>query len=166
MAVAPAIIEQAEVLARQTAVVIARPRRAEPENRTTTEHTTGILGQCALARSTAHHGLSTWIWGMLTSLIVHHPTEVDDDGSDNDECTRAVGRWWLTGRRFLNTKRGCIPLYNVSASFINRCSVADALANEYHQVQWVLRITQALTARIPAKIRSARFCCHETVASI
>jgi len=59
MAVAPASIERAEVLARETAVVNARLPPANSAKTTTTARTTDILGQCALDRSTAHHGLST-----------------------------------------------------------------------------------------------------------
>jgi len=77
MAVAPASIERAEVLARETAVVNARLRPANVEKTTTTARTTDILGQSALARSTAHHGFSTLIWSMWTSLVVYDTTEVD-----------------------------------------------------------------------------------------
>jgi len=133
MAVAPESFERAEVLGRETAVVNARLRPADAEKTTTMARTTDILDQCALARSTAQDGLSTWIWSMWTSLVVYDATEVDYDGSDNDERTRAIGRWWLKGRRFLNTKRGRITLYNVCASCIDRYDVEDALADEYHQ---------------------------------
>jgi len=64
MAVAPASIERSEMLTRETAVVNARLRPADAEKKMKTARTTDILGQCALARSTAHHGLSTWIWAM------------------------------------------------------------------------------------------------------
>ena len=166
MAVAPANIERAEVLARETAVVNARLRPAGATNEMTTARTTDILGQCALAGSTAHHGLSTWIWGMWTSLVVYDTTEVDCDGSDIDEHTRAIGPWWLNGRRFLNTKRGRIALYNVCASFIYRYDVTDALTDEYHQGRRVLRLTLAVIAIFLAKVRSVRLCCHESVVSI
>jgi len=166
MAVAPASIERAEVLARETAVVNARLRPADAENKMTTARTTDILGQCALARSAAHHGLSTWIWGMWTSLVVYDTTEVDNDGSDSDEHTPAIGLWWLKGRRFLNTKRGRIALYNVFASFIDRYDVTDALKDDYHKGRRVLRLTPAVIALILAKVRNVRLCCHESVVSI
>jgi len=166
MAVAPASIERAEVLARETEVVNARLRPADAKKTTATARTTEILGQCALARSTAHHGLSTWIWSIWTSLVVYDTTEVAYDGSDNDEHTRAISRWWLTGRRFLNTKRGRIELYNVCASFIDRYDVADALTDEYHKGRQVLRLTLAIIALILAKVRSVRLCCQESAVLI
>ena len=166
MAVAPASSELAVVLARETAVVNARLRPAGAEKKMTTARTTNILGQCALARSTAHHGLSSWIWGMRTSLVVYDTTELDYDGSDSDEHTRAIGLWWLKGRRFLNTKRGRIALYNVCAYFIDRYDVTDALKDEYHQGRRVLRLTLAVIALILAKVKSVRLCCHGSVVSI
>ena len=161
MAVALASIQRAEVLARETAVANARLRPANAEKTTSTARTTDILGQCALARSTAHHGLSTWIWSMWTSLVVCDTTEVYYDGSYNDEHTRAISRWWLKGRRFFNTKRRRLALYNVCASFIDRYDVADALIDEYHKRRRVLRLTLAVIALILAKVRSVRLCCQE-----
>jgi len=64
---------------------------------------------------------------------VYNTTKVDDDGSNSGEHTRAIGLWWLKGRRFLNSKRGHIALYNVCASFIDRYDVTGALADECHK---------------------------------
>jgi len=166
MAVAPASIERAEVLARETAVMNARLRPANAEKTTTTARTTDILGQCALDRSTDHHGLSTWIWSMWTSLVVYDTSEVDYDGTDDDEHTREISRWWLKGWRFLNTKRRRIALYNVCACFIDRYEVADALTDEYHKGRRVLRLTLAVIALILAKVRSVRLCCQESAVPI
>jgi len=98
---------------------------------------------------------------MWASRVVYDTTEVDYDGSDNDEHTRAISPWWLKGRRFLNTNRGRIALYNVCASFIDRYDVADALTDEYHKGRRVLRFTLAVIALILAKVRSVRLCFQE-----
>jgi len=103
---------------------------------------------------------------MWTSLVVYDTTEVDSDGSDNDEHTRAISRWWLKGRRFLNTKRGRIALQNACASFIDRYDVADALTDDYHKGRRVLRLTLAVIALILAKVRSVRLCCQESAVPI
>jgi len=99
---------------------------------------------------------------MWTSLVVCDTTEVDYDGSDNDEHTRAISRRWLKGRRFLNTKRGRIALYNVCASY----DVADALTDEYHKGRRVLRLMLAVIALILAKVRSVLPCCQKSAVPI
>jgi len=103
---------------------------------------------------------------MRTSLVVHDTMEVDYDGGDDDENTRAISRWWLKGRRFLNTKRRRIALSNVCASFIDRYDVADALTDEYHKGRRVLRLTLAVIALILAKVRSVRLWCQESAVRI
>jgi len=70
------------------------------------------------------------------------------------------------GRRFLNTTRGRIALYNVCASFIDLYDVADALTDEYQKGRRVLRLTLAVIALILAKVRSVRLCCKESAVFI
>ena len=103
---------------------------------------------------------------MWTSLVVYDTSEVDYDGTDDDEHTREISRWWLKGWRFLNTKRRRIALYNVCACFIDRYEVADALTDEYHKGRRVLRLTLAVIALILAKVRSVRLCCQESAVPI